>query len=153
MNVNNLMKHRRTLLVAISSALPFLGIRVVYSILSAFSGSLSFTGTATASTSPLAKFNMLTGSWPIYLCMSVLMELVVVVIYTTAGTRIPLQQDYVQQAKFTDDEPLYGMGANAPTAYQAPYNSSPYAAPYGNNSAYGQQEHIAYAPPPGPPRA
>ena len=143
MNVNRLMTHRRTLLVAISSALPFLGIRVVYSILSAFSGALSFSGTATPNTGALAKFSMLTGEWPIYLCMSVLMELVVVVIYTTAGTRIPLQQDYVQQAKFADDEPLYGMGPHAgPAPYQAPY-----AAPYGG-SPYAQQEHIAYAPPP-----
>ncbi|KZP25970.1 hypothetical protein FIBSPDRAFT_661209, partial [Athelia psychrophila] len=95
MNASLLMKHRRTLLVAISSALPFLGIRVVYSILSAFSGSLSFSGTAspTPNTSVLAKFSMLTGDWPIYLVMSVLMELVVVTIYTTAGARIPLQQD------------------------------------------------------------
>ncbi|KAF7979923.1 hypothetical protein HWV62_40334 [Athelia sp. TMB] len=147
-NVARLMKHRRTLLVAISAALPFLGVRVVYSVLSAFSGPLSFSGTAAAapaSTGFLAKFSMLTGSWPIYLCMSVLMELVVVVIYTTAGARIPLQQDYVQQAKFADDEPLYGMGPTGP-GYQAPYQA-PYAAPYGS-SPYAQQEHIAYAPPP-----
>jgi len=147
MNVGRLMKHRRTLLTAISSALPFLGIRVIYSILSAFSGSLSFSGTAstTPNTSALAKFSMLTGDWPIYLVMSVLMELVVVVIYTTAGARIPLHQDYVQ-SKFDDGEHLYGM--NAQPAYQAPYNTGAGPTAYGG-SPY--QEHVAYAAPPGAP--
>lgn len=163
-----LMKNRRTLLVAISSALPFLGVRVIYSVLSAYSGSLVLSpssSTAPAKQSSLAAFNMVTGDWPIYFCMSVLMEAITVVIYTTAGIKIPLQQDYHAQAKFEDDEhPLYAVGGQ--TAYNPPYGAPPpqggrYVPPYAvstdnvgyESSPYAPQAHIAYAPPPGPPRA
>ncbi|KAH7929343.1 hypothetical protein BV22DRAFT_131576 [Leucogyrophana mollusca] len=63
-----IMKHRKTLLLAISIALPFIAVRTLYSILSTFSSdTFAVTGTATTpNTSSLAKFNMTTNSvkWP-----------------------------------------------------------------------------------------
>jgi len=105
---HRLMKYRRQLLVAVSVALPFLAVRTLYSVLSTFSSS-SFpttTGsTTTDSNSALAKFNMFTGEWQIYVVMEVIMEYAVVVIYTFAGTVLHLDQDYKLQE--TDEYPLY----------------------------------------------
>jgi len=71
------------LLSGISSALPFLGIRVLYSILSAYS----------TSTPSLAKFNRVTGEWQLYL-MSLVLEYIVVLIYMGVGILVPLRKDY-----------------------------------------------------------
>ncbi|KIJ05723.1 hypothetical protein PAXINDRAFT_182848 [Paxillus involutus ATCC 200175] len=105
---DRLMKYRKQLLIAISAALPFLAVRALYSILSTFSSS-TFITTGTTSTSnsdnPLAKFNMFTGEWQIYLVMEILMEYAVVIIYAVAGTLLPLDQDYKLQE--TDEYPLY----------------------------------------------
>ncbi|KAF9229711.1 hypothetical protein BS17DRAFT_805320 [Gyrodon lividus] len=102
-----LMRYRKQLLIAISAALPFLAVRALYSILSTFSSSTFITsGTSTSSSdNDLAKFNIFTGEWQIYLVMEVLMEYVVVIIYTVAGTLLPLDQDYKLQE--TDEYPLY----------------------------------------------
>jgi len=155
-----LTKNRRALLIAISCALPFLGIRVLYSILSSFSGSLVSTASSTPNTNSLAKFNMASGDWRIYLVMSVLMEIIATVIYTTAGTKIPLQQDYHLNASGNADEehPLYNSQAlsgylppkgqhhypQGQTAY-APPNSVSYLH---SQTPYATQEHIAYTLPP-----
>jgi len=107
---NQIMKHRKSLLGAITIALPFLGVRTLYSLLSTFSSS-SFamidSSTQTVNTSSLAKFNMFTGEWWIYLVMSILMEYACVIIYTTAGLRIPLNQDYKLGDVHGDEYPLY----------------------------------------------
>jgi hypothetical protein len=79
------------LLIAISSALPFLAVRVVYSVLSAYSGSPISTPTS-STTSSLSKFNIVNGECQIYLVMGLVMEYIVVLVYITAGTLIP-QQD------------------------------------------------------------
>ena len=47
------------------------------------------------SDSSLSKFNASTGDWGIYLVMSVLTEYIVVLIYTSAGLRLPLKKDEV----------------------------------------------------------
>ncbi|KIK99924.1 hypothetical protein PAXRUDRAFT_822198 [Paxillus rubicundulus Ve08.2h10] len=105
-----LMKYRKQLLLAISAALPFLAVRALYSVLSTFSSS-TFITSSTSSTSTsnsdndLAKFNMFTGEWQIYLVMEILMEYAVVIIYTVAGTLLPLNQDYKLQE--SDEYPLY----------------------------------------------
>ncbi|TDL17892.1 hypothetical protein BD410DRAFT_901222 [Rickenella mellea] len=96
---DKILLHRRTLLVGISAALPFLAVRILYSILSSFSPNslgAQTLGVAPGHTS-LSKFNTVTGSWVIYLIMSLLMEIIAVLIYCTTGTLIPLQkeeQDY-----------------------------------------------------------
>jgi len=90
---DKLMKHRKALLIGISSALPFLGVRLIYAVLSSFSGSLVPSATS-KNTNSLAKFNMATGEWWIYLVMGLLMEYIVVIIYTAVGIRVPLQSDY-----------------------------------------------------------
>lgn len=115
------------LLVAISTALPFLGIRMLYGILSSYSGSLISTP-GTPNTSSLARFNMATGDWRLYLIMSVLMEAISTIIYVTAGTRIPLQEDFAGKESIG----LYGQNAYAPPApaYYASNDGGRYVAPY-----------------------
>ncbi|KAH9921456.1 uncharacterized protein B0H18DRAFT_956651 [Fomitopsis serialis] len=116
--MSNIMKARRTLLKSISLALPFLLVRVVYTVLSAFAPStqsISASGvvSSTTSDSTLAKFSATTGSWVIYLVMSVLMEYAAVMVYLVAGTRIRLQDDtdYVKSATVDYDEERYRMTA------------------------------------------
>ncbi|TDL28896.1 hypothetical protein BD410DRAFT_760623 [Rickenella mellea] len=90
-NKNAILLHRRTLLVGLSSSLPFLAIRVLYSVLSAFSPS-SF-GPRSLEHTSLSKFNTVNGSWQIYITMSLLMEFIAVAIYCTTGTLLPLQAE------------------------------------------------------------
>ncbi|KAH9836535.1 uncharacterized protein C8Q71DRAFT_857768 [Rhodofomes roseus] len=117
-NISRITKARRTLLAGISAALPFLLVRIAYTVLSAFAPyprSFSATGQVitTTSESPLAKFNTSTGSWQIYLLMSVLTEYATVVIYSIAGTRIRMDDDrpdYVKSATVEYDDERYRMG-------------------------------------------
>jgi hypothetical protein len=106
-NHNRLMKYRKQLLAAVSAALPFLAVRTLYSVLSTFSSSTFgvTTGTTTDSNNALAKFNMFTGEWQLYVVMEVVMEYAVMLIYTLAGTTLRLDQDYKLQE--TDEYPLY----------------------------------------------
>lgn len=91
---DQILLHRRTLLLGISAALPFLTIRVVYSILSSFSPAATF-GAANIPVvhNSLSKFNSFSGSWRIFLVMSLIMEYIVVLIYITVGTIIPLEKE------------------------------------------------------------
>jgi hypothetical protein len=79
------------LLIAISSALPFLAVRMIYSILNAFSNtaSLSSADAARQPHNSLTKFNLIVGDWRIYLVMSLLMEYIAVLIYSITGFMIP----------------------------------------------------------------
>lgn len=61
--------------------------------------------TTTDSHNPLAKFNLFTGEWQLYVIMEVVMEYVIVVIYTLAGNVLRLDQDYGLQE--SDEYPLY----------------------------------------------
>jgi hypothetical protein len=100
-------------LKAISIALPFLAIRTLYSILSTFSSSsFSLTSTSTTSnTGDLAKFNLFTGEWQIYLVMEMLMEYAIVIIYSVAALVLPLNEDYkssdLAQDEYPSDRPQY----------------------------------------------
>lgn len=98
------MRYRKQLLMAVSVALPFLAVRTLYSILSTFSSS-SF-ATTQPNTSDLAKFNIVTGEWQIYLVMDMLMEYVIVIIYSVAGLVLHLNQDYKSPDSYQDEYPL-----------------------------------------------
>lgn len=78
------------MLIGISCALPFLGVRVIYGILS------SFAPVIPTESNELSRFSLTTGSWGIYLGMSVLMEFAAVLIYTFVGITTPLQRDRSQ---------------------------------------------------------
>jgi len=78
-----IMRHRGILLVGISCALPFLGVRVVYAILSAWS----------TSSPSLARFDPVTGEWVLFLVMALVMEYCVALIYLLTGTTLPLRRD------------------------------------------------------------
>jgi hypothetical protein len=136
LHVDTLMKHRRFLLIGISSALPFLGIRVLYSVLSSFSGSFVPSTTSTAKSNSLSKFNIATGDWRIHLVMGLIMEFVVVVIYTTVGAMTPLQNDYHSNSPGSPsgNYPLQGQTEYFPQgqAAYAPKGDAAYA-PRGHN--------------------
>ncbi|KAI0334289.1 hypothetical protein GY45DRAFT_1318778 [Cubamyces sp. BRFM 1775] len=96
-NKANILKYRRKLLQGITVALPFLFIRVLYAILSAFAPvTRAFDADGhpipVNSSSSLKTFGP-SGSWAVYLIMSVVAEYIVVLIYTTVGIRTPLSQD------------------------------------------------------------
>jgi len=74
---------RSQLLAGVSAALPFLAVRVVYTVLSAYSGSKP----------QLHKFNRITGDWKFYLVMGLIMEYVVVLIYIAVGNLVPMSKD------------------------------------------------------------
>lgn len=83
------------LLLGISTALPFLLVRCIYSVLSAFSPVSSFGGGSSnlpVQHNSLSKFNSFSGSWQIFLAMSLVMEYVVVLIYLTVGAVTPLER-------------------------------------------------------------
>lgn len=109
--------------MGISCALPFLGVRVIYSVISTFSGSPI--PSATGNTNSLAKFNLANGSWWIYLIMGLLMEYISICIYTVVGWKTPASQQRVKGAAERDGYPLeaQGYGGQAPNqgAYVAPY--------------------------------
>ncbi len=97
--VYNLVK----LLLGISIALPFVGVRVLYSLLSGFAP--SFIPGTTPPTGGLSKFNSQLGSWVIYLIMSVLAEFYTVSIYTVVGIMTPLSEDLAPPYPDTDEDP------------------------------------------------
>ncbi|KZP32370.1 hypothetical protein FIBSPDRAFT_723111 [Athelia psychrophila] len=118
-NVSKLDMHRRRLLIGISSALPFLLVRTVYSVLSTFSGSPIPGGPP--NTSKLAKFNLANGEWYIYLVMGLLMEYITICIYTVVGWRTPATiQRGNDKAADADGYPLEPP-AQRQNAYVAPY--------------------------------
>ncbi|KAG1829518.1 hypothetical protein EV424DRAFT_432510 [Suillus variegatus] len=105
--IHFVLRYRKQLLKAVSIALPFLAIRTLYSVLSTFSSSsFSITGTTEPNTSDLAKFNILTGEWQIYLVMDMLMEYAIVIIYSVAGIVLPLNEDYKSADSYQDEYPL-----------------------------------------------
>ena len=81
----HLRSYRRSLLFGISTALPFLGVRIAYAILSTWSSNDLF-GTKLSSNNILAKFNPITGNWILYLVMDLVMEFVVAVLYLFSST-------------------------------------------------------------------
>lgn len=104
-----LVRYQTTLLKGISFAVPFLAVRVVYTTLSAFSpsSSLSTSAITSGSSSGLAKFNSTSGSWQLFLVMSVLMEFVVISIYIFFGLRLPIGKNV------DDDESTTTYSSNA----------------------------------------
>ncbi|PIL26229.1 hypothetical protein GSI_11984 [Ganoderma sinense ZZ0214-1] len=104
LNRGQVLKYRRKLLLAILASLPFLFVRVAFSVLSSFAPlPFGFDAdghmVAVVSSSPLKQFSSTSGSWVIYLVMSVLAEYAVVLIYTFAGVRLPLKQDLADYQK------------------------------------------------------
>jgi len=90
-NKDLILKHRRSLMLGISAAIPFLGIRVLYSVLSSFAPQ-SYGGQSTT-TSALSRFNS-SGPFGYWLGMSVLTEIATVIIYMITGLLTPLAKDY-----------------------------------------------------------
>ncbi|KAG1825480.1 uncharacterized protein BJ212DRAFT_1259563 [Suillus subaureus] len=106
--VRFILRYRKQLLKAISVALPFLAIRTIYSILSTFSSStfsVTSTSSTQANTGDLAKFNIFTGEWQIYLVMEMLMEYAIVIIYSIAALVLPLNEDH-KSPHSQDEYPL-----------------------------------------------
>ncbi|KAF8167816.1 hypothetical protein B0H34DRAFT_683146 [Crassisporium funariophilum] len=81
----HLRSYRRSLLWGISAALPFLGVRIAYAVLSAWSASDLY-GTRPSSNPTLANFNPITGNWIFYLALGLVMEFVVAALYLFSST-------------------------------------------------------------------
>ncbi|CAL1702531.1 unnamed protein product [Somion occarium] len=94
---DRIMEHRRKLLIGISLALPFLGVRVIYAVLSSYAPV-----DPNDTNGSLAKFSTSTGAWAIYLGMAVIMEFIVVLIYTFCGITIPMLNDHKQGSTTND---------------------------------------------------
>ncbi|KAF8973542.1 hypothetical protein BDZ97DRAFT_1690735 [Flammula alnicola] len=81
----HLRSYRRNLLIGISFALPFLGVRIAYAVLAAWSAS-DLLGLKPSTNTTLSKFNPVTGNWILYLVMSLILEYVVAALYLFAST-------------------------------------------------------------------
>jgi len=77
--------YRFKLLVGLTLALPFLGVRTAYAILAAWSSSDIF-GLQPSPNPVLAKFNPVTSGWVPFLIMSLIMEYVAAVLYLLFST-------------------------------------------------------------------
>ena len=73
------------LLGGLTLALPFLGVRVAYAVLAAWSSTDLF-GSFLSSNPALAKLNPVTANWVPYLVLSVVMEYIVAVLYLLFST-------------------------------------------------------------------
>ncbi|KAI1795399.1 hypothetical protein LXA43DRAFT_40422 [Ganoderma leucocontextum] len=140
LNRDQILKYRRKLLLAIVASLPFLLVRIVFTILSSFAP-LPFGFDAAGhmvpvvSNSPLKQFSGTSGSWAIYLCMSVIAEYAAVLIYTFAGLRLPLKQDLADYQKA-------GMHMRTMSEEVLTHDVQPYA-PY--SQSYSQQYSQPYS--------
>ncbi|KII86361.1 hypothetical protein PLICRDRAFT_114872 [Plicaturopsis crispa FD-325 SS-3] len=84
---------RRLLLKGISAALPFIGVRVVYGVLSVYSSEGHDVATTVISPrTSISKFNTVNGSWALYLTMSLLSEYIAVCIYIAVGMMIRVER-------------------------------------------------------------
>ncbi|PPQ88083.1 hypothetical protein CVT25_014381 [Psilocybe cyanescens] len=81
----HLRSYRRSLLFGLTCALPFLGVRMAYAVMAAWSSS-DLLGKKLSSNATLADLNPVTGKWILYLVLSLIMEYVVVALYLFAST-------------------------------------------------------------------
>jgi hypothetical protein len=72
--------YSRQLLVGICLAIPFLGARIAYAVISAFS-SLDLYGKNLSSDPNLRKLNPVTGQWYLYLVLGPVMEYLAILVY------------------------------------------------------------------------
>ncbi|EDR15717.1 uncharacterized protein LACBIDRAFT_300942 [Laccaria bicolor S238N-H82] len=77
--------YRRNLLFGITVALPFMGVRMAYAVMAAWSSS-DLDGKHLSSNPTLAKMNPVTGDWVLYLVLSVIMEFIVTAMYLFSST-------------------------------------------------------------------
>jgi len=75
----------KQLVVGLTLALPFLGVRVAYAILAAWSSSDLF-GVELSSNPILARFNPNAGDWVPFLVMSLIMEYAIAILYLLFST-------------------------------------------------------------------
>ncbi|CAK5279934.1 unnamed protein product [Mycena citricolor] len=80
-----LRHHRRKLLMGVFAMLPFLGVRIAYQILAAFSSRDLF-GLQLSSNPILPQFQPVTGKWIYYLILGVVFEVIVAVVYLLSST-------------------------------------------------------------------
>lgn len=85
--------HFSQLLFGISTALPFLGARIAYAVIAAFS-SLDLYGTDLSSDPNLRKLNPINGEWYLYLVLGPVMEYVTVLLYILASVVLAQRYHY-----------------------------------------------------------
>ncbi|KZT33624.1 hypothetical protein SISSUDRAFT_1027488 [Sistotremastrum suecicum HHB10207 ss-3] len=108
MNKSQVLYHRRKLLLGLSCAVPFVGVRVAYTLI----GSLqSFT----------SNFSPINGSIVLYVAMSVAMEFIAIFIYVVVGISIPTDIDSDKEQILEEQIPFQ--------AYGQPYAGQQYTLP------------------------
>ncbi|KAI8983410.1 hypothetical protein BD414DRAFT_490821 [Trametes punicea] len=142
-NMSAILKYRKRLLTGITITLPFILVRVLYGVLSAFAplpykienGHLV---PLPGSTSGLTKFGITSPQWLIWLIMSVLAEYIAVSIYAVVGMLTPLSKD---APDYESAIPRQGSAASSGQGFVPPQLHSRY-----NNNASGY-EYTSYPPP------
>ncbi|KAJ3549282.1 hypothetical protein NMY22_g941 [Coprinellus aureogranulatus] len=81
----HLRTYRRNLLWGIGVALPFLGVRVAYGIMAAWSAH-DILGSQPVNNATLAKMNPVTGDWVLYLVLCRVMEFITAAMFVVAST-------------------------------------------------------------------
>jgi len=89
----HLRSYRRSLLFGICLALPFLGARIAYAVISAFS-SLDLYGTNLNSDPNLRKLNPINGQWYLYLVLGPVMEYVAILVYIFSSVVLAQRYHY-----------------------------------------------------------
>ncbi|KIM92770.1 hypothetical protein OIDMADRAFT_139056 [Oidiodendron maius Zn] len=79
-NLSSLRRYARKLVISVGLALPVIVVRVIYSLLNAVNLDTSKSGDHTG------QYNPITGSWILYLALGLCPEVVVVSLYTLAGS-------------------------------------------------------------------
>ena len=83
--VQAMVKSERTILYGLMMAIPFLILRILYATLAVFKDN--------------NKFAIVDGSATIQLCMAVLMEMVIVMIYCGIGVFVPTEREIERRKK------------------------------------------------------
>jgi len=89
----NLKRHRHSMLMGICLVVPFLGVRISYAIISAFSSSDLY-GKHLSSDPNLRKLNPVTGEWQLYLVLGPVMEYIAVSLYLFASVVLAKKSHY-----------------------------------------------------------
>jgi hypothetical protein len=86
LRVSHVVKGEKRILLAVALCTPFIGTRLIYSIISGFAG--------------LQSFSLISGNSTIYLCMAVIMEMIAVVIIIAFGLTLQI----IPKGQKTDQE-------------------------------------------------
>ena len=113
-SIHKLTRPFSQFVTAILCSIPFLLVRIVYSVLAAFAPLATFTSEGIIpGKGALAKFSSFGGSWEAFLFMGILMEFLVVCIYIFFGLTLPISmgEDELREQEKLQSAEMQGQGA------------------------------------------